>query len=262
MTKTSCRAPPAKGEMFNGTRSNTRDHRRGDRSGHDMKTAPVSGFIDTVPSQVPALYMAIGNAITAWQFVETALCAVFCKVSACRDDKVASAIFYTPLSFRQKLDICRSAARLSLAGSPLMDEFNSLRARMVTASKLRNALAHFHVGLHLAVGDSVRLQVHLVSSEGELTSNPQPSTPPSRARIMLNPNASDPNEQFRASREFTKKPMGIKDVVELSRRFVTLQVDLKTFSEKITAAATEAALTGSPSPEDANRAPRSSDVAE
>jgi hypothetical protein len=254
-----------KEKTFNGARSKRGITTRGDRSGHDMKTAPVSGIIDTVPSQVPAFYMAIGSAITAWQFVETALCAVFCKVSVCQDDKVACAIFYTVRDFAQKLDICRSAARLSLAGSPLMDEFNTLRRRLRDASELRNALAHFHVGLHLAVGDSVRIQVHLLSSEGELISNPQPLIPPSRARIMLQPNASDPNEQFRDSRhrQSTKKPMGIKEVVKLSPLFVALQADVKSFSEKITVAATEAAPTGARRvAESATDAPRSSDVAD
>jgi hypothetical protein len=201
----------------------------------NMKTGPTRLMMDTMPSQVPAFYMAIGNAITCWQFVETALGAVFCKVSTCKDDKVALAIFYTLLDFSQKLDICRAAARLSLAGSPLLAEFNTLRTRTRKASELRNALAHFHVSLNMFVGDSVAGQMHRVSSEGELTSIPQRPTPPSRARIMLQPNALDPNEQFRnpRDRQSTKKPMGIRDIVKLTSTFIELQRDLNAFSAKI-----------------------------
>ena len=194
-----------------------------------------NSLLDTVPSQAPALYMAIGNAVTCWQFVELALCAVFCKVSTCKDEKVASAIFYTLRDFSQKLDICRSAARLSLSGTPLLKEFNILRGRMRTASELRNNLAHFHIALNMSAGTTVRIQVHLVSSEGELISHQLPPVPPNSARITLQPNASNPNEQFKdpRHRQSTKNPMGITEIVELIRLFVTLQADLKTFSEKI-----------------------------
>lgn len=201
----------------------------------NMKTTPTRLMMDTMPSQVPAFYMAIGNAITCWQFVETALGAVFCKISTCQDERVALAIFYTFLDFSQKLSICRSAARLSLVGSPLLAEFNILRTRVRNASELRNALAHFHVSLNVFVGDSATIQIHRVSSEGELTSAPQRPTPPSDARIMLQPNALDPNEQFKnpRDRQFTKKPMTIRDIVKLTATFIELQKDLNAFSAKI-----------------------------
>jgi hypothetical protein len=202
-----------------------------------METPPAALIIDTVPSQIPALYMAIGNAITGWQFVETALCDIFCKTSTCHDSKVASAIFYTFRDFAQKLDIARAAARISLSGNPLLDEFTSLRRRMRTASEFRNSLAHFHVTLSVPVGESVQLQVRLVTNEGEITGDsPLPTIPHSgSARFLLQPNSRDPNEQFRNTqdRQPTKKPMGINDVVKLIRLFVDLQTDLKAFSAKI-----------------------------
>jgi hypothetical protein len=61
-----------------------------------MPTHPdtVAIMLDTNPPLAAPFYGAIGHAITTWQQVESALCSVFIKVSTCRDEQVASAIFY------------------------------------------------------------------------------------------------------------------------------------------------------------------------
>jgi hypothetical protein len=198
-------------------------------------TSSLAGvIIDTIPSQVPSFHMAIGRAITTWQYVEIALCNVFCKASTSRDEKVAAAIFYAVRDFSDKLNITHSAARISFAETPLFEEFNALRLRLRPASELRNALAHFHVAVEIRVGQTSTLQIRFLSEDGNFLDAPA-SAPQGGGRMVLRPNSSDPNEQFKDTRhcQATKKPMYIKDIVKLTPLFHALSEDLKAFSAKI-----------------------------
>jgi hypothetical protein len=121
----------------------------------------VTVLYDTVPSQTPAFYRAIGHAITTWQSVEVELCSVFCNVSTARDPKVGAAIFFSAHDFSDKLNMTRLAARITLMDTPLLKEFLTLRKGMINASELRNALAHFQMSLWLT-GKSAKVQIFFV----------------------------------------------------------------------------------------------------
>jgi hypothetical protein len=216
-----------------------------------MKSDGIATLLyDTVPSQTPAFYRAIGHAITTWQSVEVELCSVFCNVSTARDPNVGAAIFFSAQDFSDKLNMTRSAARITLRETPLLEEFLTLRKRMINASELRNALAHFQMSLWLTAGKPAKVQVFFVSDDGAISgpispqtgqiintpsTDLQPTTEPSSARIMLQPNSTDPNEKFKASRDRqqTKRPMGTRDIIKLIKVFDTLANDLRTFSGKI-----------------------------
>jgi hypothetical protein len=86
-------------------------------SGTEVRYMPfhpdtVTVISDTNPSQTPQFYRALGHAITLWQMVETEVCGVFIKVSTCRNEQVASAIFYSPQDFTEKLKLVHHSARL------------------------------------------------------------------------------------------------------------------------------------------------------
>lgn len=191
-------------------------------------------IIDTVPSQAPAFHMAIGRAMANWQFVEKALCEVFCNVSTCRDKMVAAAIFYTPRDFSEKLNITRSAARLGLSEENL-SEFNTLRKRIIYASEYRNALAHFHVSNHSTVGETIKYEIRYISTDGELMGGSLASPLSPNSQLMLHPNASDPNQKFKDARNRpkTKKPMAIAGIVKLTQLFQGLANDLRKFAATI-----------------------------
>jgi hypothetical protein len=199
-----------------------------------MKTEVGAVILDTVPSQAPAFHMAIGRAMANWQFVEKALCEVFCNVSTCRDKMVAAAIFYTSRDFSEKLNITRSAARLSLSKENFT-EFNAFRKRIITGSEYRNALAHFHVSNQMIVGESVRYEIRFISTEGELMGGSLASPLSPNSQLMLHPNASDPNQKFKDARvrPKTKKPMAIAAIVKLTQLFQGLASDLRKFAATI-----------------------------
>lgn len=198
-----------------------------------MATA-VDLIVDTVPSQFPAFYMAIGRAITKWQDVEKALCSIFKIVSTCRDEEVASAIFYAERDFSTKLELAKCAARISL-GKDDLDKFLALRKRMITASEYRNALAHFQLSLTMTLGEKIRVEARFISDQGELMSVPEESDSSATPFLLLHSNSTDPNERFKSSkdRQQTKKPMGISQVVGLHQTFVQLSNDLKKFAMNI-----------------------------
>lgn len=125
-------------------------------------------MLDINPSQAPQFYMVLGQAITSWQMVESEVCGVFVKVSTCRDRQAASAIFYSPQDFSEKLKLVHNSARLTLA-QPELDEWLKLRKRLIPASELRNALAHFHAATEIpggTPGPEVTFQILQLSASG------------------------------------------------------------------------------------------------
>jgi hypothetical protein len=193
---------------------------------------PAGIMVDTAPSIYPQFYMAIGHGIASWQHVEAALCDVFAKVSTCRDPKVAAAIYYGPRDFSEKLKLTHYAARLSLAGSPLLGEWAPLRKSLSDAAERRNALAHFQTSLQLPLDRTATLVLRYVSQSGLLIGE-APKAEGKPLRILLQPNASNPNEQFKEHQKETKAPMTIQAVIKTAKLFGNLQARVKEFSGKI-----------------------------
>jgi len=201
------------------------------------RPATVSVLLDTTPPSTKPLFFALGFGITSWQFVEKNLCDIFKKVSTCKDDEIAAAIFYAPRDFREKLAITHFSARINLKDSPLLKEWSDIQKRLIDASELRNALAHFHTTLNATVGQQFQLNVVFVTEAGETyrLGSAETATPDLNPNIkfLLVPNASDPNEKFKGHRKATKKPMAVKDILRAQQTFQNLSNDLKALAEKI-----------------------------
>src|ERR1700730_16264787 len=74
----------------------------------------VAIIVDTNPPQAQPFFPAIVHAIATRQRGDLSICNVFVTVSTCRDEQVASAIFYSVRDFSQKLQLVHHAARLSI----------------------------------------------------------------------------------------------------------------------------------------------------
>jgi hypothetical protein len=174
-----------------------------------MAKDPASVLIDTNPSQTPGFYLALGYALAGWQFVEAGLFKVFLKVSTCQNETIAAAIFYAIEDFGKKVEMTRCAIRLLLPDkSPLYADWQKLRKALIDQSEIRNALAHFHVGINATVGQSFELQYQLLSSAGDLMGPPSaakqkdnhvaipelPRPSNARCRVWACPSASGCNE--------------------------------------------------------------------
>jgi hypothetical protein len=202
----------------------------------------VAIMLDTNPPQAAPFYRAIGYAITTWQQVESALCSVFIKVSTCREEQVATAIFYTFQDFSEKLKLVRCAARLTLSANTEFAEWEKLRKRLITSMELRNALAHFHAVWQIpgtaqngTPGPTVHFAILQLSGTGAtIPGNSSWVGPhPPGVHLILRSNLADPNEKFKGAQPATKKPMKIQDILNVQRRFNLLVQDVKAFSAKI-----------------------------
>jgi hypothetical protein len=185
----------------------------------------VTIMLDANPPQAAPFYRAIGYAITKWQQVESALCSVFVKVSTCREEQVAAAIFYTFRDFSDKLTLVHCAARLSLSATTELEEWEKLRKRLITSMESRNALAHFHAVWQLPPAASLHLGIIQFSAKGIPiggdTTGLDPHPP--GVSLILRPNSSDPNEKFKGPQPATKKTMKIQEIVNVQRRFNSLE---------------------------------------
>jgi hypothetical protein len=202
----------------------------------------VALMMDTNPPQAAPFYRAIGYAITIWQQVESALCSVFIKVSTCREEQVAAAIFYTFQDFSEKLKLVHCAARLTLSATTEFEEWEKLRKRLITSMESRNALAHFHAAWQIpgaaqngTPGPSVHFAILQLSETGAAIAGDSSGVDPHPpgVHLLLRPNSADPNEQFKKSRTSTKKPMKVQDILNVQKRFNSLVQDIKAFSAKI-----------------------------
>jgi hypothetical protein len=202
----------------------------------------VAIMLDTNPPLAAPFYGAIGHAITTWQQVESALCSVFIKVSTCRDEQVASAIFYAFQDFLEKLKLVHWAARLTLSVTTEFNEWDKLRKRLITSMELRNALAHFHVASQIpgapqngTPGPRVEFAILQVSETGATIPGDSSwvGPHPPGVHLILRSNSADPNEKFKGPQPATKKPMKIQDILNVQRRFNLLVRDIKAFSAKI-----------------------------
>ncbi len=166
---------------------------------------------DVDPKEVKRLHLALGEALTMWQAVESALFSVFCHVSGCADENVASAIFYSPNDFSEKLKCTHNAARIALSENPLLDYWAELRKRMINASEVRNALAHFTV-----------IRSTEFDASGNLISS----------HLRLRPNFQDVTEMFK-QRKPTVENLSADYIIGHIIVFQKLTTDVKAFADKI-----------------------------
>lgn len=155
-----------------------------------------------VDALVQQFFAELGRAIAKWQQVEFGLFQVFSVVSGCADGKIASAIFYSVIGFKDKLKMTDNAARLALAKDAFEKKWRPLRKRCLNASEVRNAFAHFWV----MQGADTR--------EG--------------AQISLRPNVFDENELHKERKEEFME-FDCKKIARNWRVFSQLHIDLSAF---------------------------------
>lgn len=90
-------------------------------------------------------YESLALAITQWQYVESGLFGVFCALTKIPNRTIASAVFFSPLSFSIKLKMVDSAAQFALMDSPLLKEWNKIHVQASKRARKRNELVHFMV---------------------------------------------------------------------------------------------------------------------
>ncbi len=189
------------------------------RKRRTMKNQPQA--IVLFPEDIPAptrenLYQALGQAISAWQFVEKALSGVFLKLLCAKNDDIGLAVFYSPRDFSEKLKTTHLIARIALSGN-LFEEWANLRKRLIDEAETRNCMAHF--GYHTYF-------VEHYPTEG------------SRVRVstidyMLVPNTQDPQERLKKRNKPSQTPLDAYALFAAYEHFMALISDLNNFSQKI-----------------------------
>jgi len=154
-------------------------------------------------------YKAFGEAITRWQYVESALCEVFIGVSGNAHPEVAAAVFYTPESFYTKWQLTHNAARLWLKGE-LLKEWKALKTRLKDESEVRNVFIH-----------SITQRV------GRHVENMEPDS------LFITQDPWNPNSVFKAQAENIKRSYTTDEINEIIRIFNILREDLLKFAIKI-----------------------------
>ncbi len=157
------------------------------------------------------LHEVLGRALTTWQEVESSLFDVFFRVSSCTHENVALAIFYSPHDFSEKLKCTHNAARMALNNNDMLGDWKMLRKRMINASEVRNALAHF-----ILIRDTE------FDAQDEVISS----------RLRLHPNFQDVTEEFR-TRKPTVQNLDADDIIGHTVTFRTLLNDVKAFAHEI-----------------------------
>lgn len=150
------------------------------------------------------LYYELGLAITQWAHVQDDLLRVFNKLMGGTNFHLASAIFYTPINDKIRADIVDNAAKVMLAGSPLLEEWKILRRHLKEKGDRRNMLAHL-----MALHDP---------------NNPEKS--------FLRPHLFN----FNVRHKYSNKPIPsytAKQIEEMSRSFGRLSQNLEDFAQKI-----------------------------
>jgi hypothetical protein len=154
------------------------------------------------------MYLRIGSTISQWQSVELALCDVFKKVSKCRDPHIASAIFFSIISFEAKLAMTNSAALLAIKTVRLRREWGALGIRIRNNATIRNRIAHFMITI------------------------PSGSNPSAKYKVLLTTNAFDTTNFARAPDE--KPPaFNYQQIADFGTQFSALYTDVTAFAEKL-----------------------------
>jgi hypothetical protein len=153
-------------------------------------------------------YKEFGYALSRWQWVEQALCEIFCEISTCRDRTVASAIFYVHQDFSDRVAMAHSAARFFLTDTNQLEAWGKLRKRFKDVAEIRNALAHYASIIVVPRG-------------------------PGETHVMLAPSHFDPNSKFKEPRKKTKENIDIRAVRRARASFNALWTDSQEFLSNI-----------------------------
>jgi hypothetical protein len=95
------------------------------------------------PSQVKTFYAAMGEAIAAWQLVESALYEVYRQSTIANRPGAEACAFYAVPSFRTKLNMTSAAVQFALmANAALFAEWSTLVNQAGKRSDRRNEIAH------------------------------------------------------------------------------------------------------------------------
>lgn len=89
--------------------------------------------------------MRLGEIANAWAGIEEQLCLAFCHLSG-TDYETATIIFYTPSSFRGRLEIVRNLTRHSMPEAKEKQAFLRALEKLNGLNTTRNALVHARYG--------------------------------------------------------------------------------------------------------------------
>jgi hypothetical protein len=143
------------------------------------------------------LYLNLGATLSLWQDVELGLFDVFKKVSKCRDPHIASAIFYSIISFEAKLTMTNAAALFAIKKKKLRAEWLKLMGNVQSSATIRNKLAHFRITL------------------------PSGKNPKAKYRVFLTTNAFDTTHFVKAPDE-SPPTFNYQQVADFGQQFTTL----------------------------------------
>lgn len=115
------------------------------------------------------LYSTVGAALVQWQHVEVGLLHVFERVTQMPNFLIASAVYFSPLNFNDKLRMVDSAAAFALFDTAHSRQWNKLKNEIQRKSHRRNQIAHF-MSIHDSSGDGSksRLQPNFFDAKSAL----------------------------------------------------------------------------------------------
>jgi hypothetical protein len=105
--------------------------------------AETDGLNFDAAPQIAAFNEALGQALSVWQLVESALFEVFLRVSTAKNSQVAAAIFYAARDVSVKRSMTNAAVAFAVKESPAFEQWKGLDTRLGSANSKRNNLAHF-----------------------------------------------------------------------------------------------------------------------
>jgi hypothetical protein len=152
------------------------------------------------------LYYALGLAMTQWAHVEDSLLTVLWKLLGEPDFSMTSAMFFTPISDKARLDMVHHVTLIALKNSPLLGEWKKLYRRANDRRETRNLLGHL-VSLHNQDPDKSILRPGLFDW----------------AAVLKRQHKKDPS----------LPSFNVKQVMEISRSFGRLSQDLRDFAQKL-----------------------------
>jgi hypothetical protein len=109
-------------------------------------TSPNFPTEKELSDQRNALYCAVGEALTAWAEVESALGALFAYAVNREDHMAGFRAYWNIVSFEAKLAVCHATIKAAVSYNPdLTREWSAIHNRLLDKNKKRNKLAHGQV---------------------------------------------------------------------------------------------------------------------
>ncbi|HEX9771012.1 MAG TPA: hypothetical protein VGA50_17700 [Kiloniellales bacterium] len=101
------------------------------------------------------LYHSLGTAISQWQNVEIGVYHVFHRLTHIPSYLISSAVFFSPINFKDKLAMTHSAALFALVGTQYLDKWVTLHRAAKRKNDRRNQIAHF-MSIHSTASDDLQ----------------------------------------------------------------------------------------------------------